>query len=192
MLLTKPRYCHVPVGKMALLLIDLQKAHRHQFSYGHGTVEEGIRRTVELVHEARKLCIPLLFAAGENTPELIPEIHEAAQPDARLLKKRYNSAFTNTELLWILNECRIDILVVGGWARHLCVRETVFDAINEGFFIMGSDQIVFGKLTSQDRMLSETERRNFGEQLYLYPTLERLIEAMHESKDETEKLRSHS
>lgn len=163
---------------LAVLLIDLQKAHRHEFSYEHGTVEDGLRRTVAVMTEARALCIPVLLITGENTPDLVPEISAVAS-GALLFKKRTASAFWIPELSGFLNDAlRRDTLVVGGWARHICVRETVLDALAEGYNIMTSDQIIFGKPPSSDPILTEIELRGFRDQLRIYPTSDDLIQAM--------------
>jgi nicotinamidase-related amidase len=172
---------------MAVVLIDLQAAHRHEFSYGHGTVEEGLRRTVAVIAEARSLSMPVFLVTGERHPEIIPEILEAAGKGRRIFEKKMLSAFSSLDLLYFLNE--VDTLVVGGWARHLCVRETVLDALGEGYSIMTSDQLVFGKHPSDEPMLGETYLRGFGDQLYLYRTSEDLTLAMRKAKLETEGLK---
>ncbi len=163
-------------GRTALLLIDLQSAHRHHFSYDHGTVEDGVRRTISVIEAVRSLGLPILLVTGESAPEIIPEIRSAAGRAARVFQKTLNSAFTCLDLLHYLNECaRIDALIVGGWARHLCVRETVLDALGESFLILTSDQLVFGKGSSEAPMLDETNLRGFAEQLFIFQSAEDLV-----------------
>jgi len=172
-----PSVHRAPKKNLALLLIDLQKAHLHEFSYEHGPVEEGLRRIVAVIAEARALCIPVLLVSGEREPDLLHEISDAAR-GARIFTKKTASAFGAPGLDAFLDDLRVDTLVLSGWERRICVRETVLDALGEGYGIMTSDQIIFGKAPSSAPMLSEVERRGFQDQLRIYPTSDDLIRAI--------------
>jgi len=130
--------------RAALLLIDFQQAHRRSFSYEHGTLEEGIFRTASLITEAKSSGCPIIIVSGKVTREVFPEIAEAAGPGAIKIHKRSMSAFSEPGLIGILKAHGADTVVLCGWIRHLCVMASAAEALESGFSIRTSDEVLFG------------------------------------------------
>jgi nicotinamidase-related amidase len=130
--------------KTALVLVDLLKVHSQAFSYEHGSVEQGIQRTVALIHRCRASCVPVVLVTMARSRELLPEITAAAGPEGKTFPKHKMSAFSNPAFEAYLASEGIDSLIVGGWIRHLCVMATAVDAMDKGYSVMTSDEIMFG------------------------------------------------
>jgi len=130
--------------KLALLLIDFQQKDRGYFTYEHGLLPEGIAKTVSVIASAKASGIPTIMVSGRLSKELFPEIASAAGENALRLHKRGIDAFKEPDLETYLNANDVDTLIIGGWVRHICVMATAREAINRGFSVMTSDEMLFG------------------------------------------------
>ncbi len=138
---------HAKVGKPtrpALVLVDMLEKDRGMFTYEHGPLSEGIRRTTDVIASFRSARMPLILVTGTRSREVFREIALASGPDALTVGKPKMSAFSAPDFQTILNAYDIDTIVLGGWIRHLCVMATASEAVSLGYRIRTSDQILFG------------------------------------------------
>ncbi len=130
--------------RYALVLVDMLEKDRSGFSYEHGPVAEGIRRTADLASASRAAGVPIILITGTRSREVLREVAQAAGPDALVVGKPKMSAFSEPDFLTILNAYDIDTIALGGWIRHLCVMATASEAVSLGFRVQTSDEVLFG------------------------------------------------
>lgn len=129
--------------RTALLVIDLQ---RGAFDGARiGIIHEAQRlidNALALIGAARSSGIPVIFVQhcegrGEIFEEGSPhwQLHEALQPrpTEKLVKKRTESAFEQTELETILRGAGIEQIVICGLQSEFCISNTVKSALKQGF-----------------------------------------------------------
>ncbi len=130
--------------RTALVIVDMLEKDLGAFTYEHGPVAEGIRRTADVIASSRSLGLPLILITGTRSRGLVREIAQAAGTEALVVGKPKMSAFSAPDMQTILNAYDIDTIVLGGWIRHLCVMATASEAVSLGYRIRTSDQILFG------------------------------------------------
>lgn len=142
--------------KTAVIVIDMLK----DFLTGALACQRGVAivpQTEELVSEARKANVPVVFCcdahtesdpemalwgkhamAGTKGAEVIDEL--APQKGEYVVPKRNYSGFWQTDLDKILKSMGVDTLIFCGIHTHLCVQHTVADAFFDGYAtIVASD-----------------------------------------------------
>jgi len=141
----------------AVLVVDFSNGFTDP-SYPTGAdVSSAIAETRRLLEVARQCRLPVLFTAiayddpdrdGGHWVRKIPALRAlrtgtpAAEVDLRLgrrlseplIVKRFASAFFGTDLCSRLQFLRVDTLVVCGASTSGCIRATVIDAIQYGFY----------------------------------------------------------
>ncbi len=129
--------------KIAMVVVDMQEACRNELAYSCGSVQEGIARTASVIGAVRRMGHPVVLVMGESTPEPLREVDEAAGPDAVRFTKGLRSAFTVPAFRRFLEQSLSDALVIAGWVKGICVRDTMLDAIWNGYTVISSDEILF-------------------------------------------------
>ncbi len=129
--------------KFAMVVVDMQEACRDKLGYSGASVEEGIGRTSRVIRAVRETGRPVILVTYESSPQVMREILEAAGPDPAHFTKTLQSAFTIAPFRRFLSESLSDSLVFAGWVKGICVRDTMLDAIWNGFRVVTSDEILF-------------------------------------------------
>src|SRR5687768_15638545 len=86
-------------------------------------------------------------------------------PPARIVNKRYYSAFRQTYLRRILAEGRYDSLVISGGETDVCVLSTVMSAIDLGFYIFIPDDAICSSKDKFHDCLRELYDKRFTSQI---------------------------
>ncbi len=168
--------------RTAILLVDFQQRSRHQFTYEHGPLDDGIARTVSVVRCARAQDAPIVILTAHQDPFVFPEINSAAGPGSSRIGKRSMSAFEGTFLETMLNAMDVGNVVVGGWVRHQCVIATIRDSLAAGFSVMTSDEILFGNREMMNSSSRTAVLAEIGRSCQLYDTAEELLRAISASE----------
>ena len=141
--------------KYAILVVDML----NDFVTGALKCERGLAivpKTAELLREARKHDVPVIFCndahlpnidheckkefwgphaiAGTKGAEVIPDL-ELCDKDYVVPKRRY-SGFFHTDLDLLLRELGVDTVVMTGLHAHMCVRHTAADAFQLGYTVV--------------------------------------------------------
>lgn len=150
----------------AIVVIDLVRGFTNP-EYPLGSdLSETIRETNRLIEQARTKKVPIVFTTIAYNPNLkdgglwvkkapaqgefvfgspLVAVDERMNFDAgtdTLLVKKYASAFFGTDLASQLTAQRIDTLIVCGATTSGCVRATVVDAMQNGFYPVVPKQAV--------------------------------------------------
>jgi nicotinamidase-related amidase len=131
-------------GNKAVLLIDMQYGF-----YDRGGVRDSAGLQT-LVSNQTKL---LKAAVKNNLPVIVLQYRNFGETDSRLMDvvenheheiiwKSYDSGFVEDELKRRLNQLGVETLLVAGVNGCCCVHGTVVDALNEGFSIETSPELV--------------------------------------------------
>jgi nicotinamidase-related amidase len=129
--------------KFAMVVVDMQEACRDKLGYTGGSVEDGIMRTSRVIQAVREAGRPVILVTYDSSPQVIREILEAAGSGSPHFTKTLQSAFTIVAFRRFLDESLSDSLIFAGWVKGICVRDTLLDAIWNGFRVVTSDEILF-------------------------------------------------
>jgi len=129
--------------KFAMVVVDMQEACRDKLGYSGASVEEGIERTSRVIRAVRETGRPVILVTYESSPQVLREILEAAGPNPVHFAKTLQSAFTIAPFRRFLSESLSDSLIFAGWVKGICVRDSMLDAIWNGFRVATSDEILF-------------------------------------------------
>lgn len=128
-----------PRGRAALLIVDVQEA---AVALGPLRGDEVVRNIGALAAAARSSGVEVIYvqhdgAPGESTEPGTPgwRIHAAIAPraDEVVVRKRFNSAFRETDLRDRLTAKGIDTLVLTGMQTEYCVDTTCRVAFEYGY-----------------------------------------------------------
>lgn len=121
--------------RQVVLVVDVQ-AGVVAGAWDHERVVDNVRRVVEL---ARERGVPVVWVQHEDddlprgsdawrwAPGLAPRVAE------RVIHKRFNSAFEDTDLESSLADLGATHLVLTGVATNWCVRATAYAALDRGY-----------------------------------------------------------
>lgn len=121
------------------------------------TAWEALPHIQRLLGEARALGVPVIHLTKlEDIPswregstsmpgefDILPEV--APVPGEVVLRKAAPSGFWGTPLAALLNELRIDTVVVAGESTSGCIRATVVDAKSHRFKVIVPEETVFDR-----------------------------------------------
>ena len=122
--------------KMALLIIDLQKA------YENTATKESMANACEYINATiplfRKNSLPIIWIQHKDEYDgAIPgkpgfEYIDKLKPEKNdyRITKEYNNSFNKTKLYEILNENRIDTVVITGFCAEYCILSTYRGALD--------------------------------------------------------------
>lgn len=158
------------------VVVDMGEANRHDLAHPGLGVDEAIRRTVHVISAVRDCGRPVILVTHESAPLVLREIREAAGPDAERMTKSLHSAFTIHAFRRFLRDTLTDALVVCGWMKGICVRETMLDGIWGGYHIMTSDDLLFDRKGIRPmEALLDYERRTHAPAVSYYENSEALV-----------------
>ncbi|MFH2038633.1 MAG: cysteine hydrolase family protein [Chloroflexota bacterium] len=129
-------------GNVALLVIDVQLGlfKRSTSIYQARQVLENINI---LIDRARQRGFPVIFIQHSNDNTLVKgsadwQLHPEIQPHEgeQIIFKLHGNAFEGTNLQEVLEEKKVDRLVVTGLVTHGCVKATSFGAIQNGYKVV--------------------------------------------------------
>ncbi len=118
--------------KAALIIIDVQK----EVIKSDSAVSQSIKKAVEYINAAivlfREKGLPIIVIQHINEQErLIPgtdgfEVPETINilPSDIRIQKYHSNPFVKTELLKILQDCKVDTLILSGYCAEYCVLST--------------------------------------------------------------------
>jgi nicotinamidase-related amidase len=139
--------------KAALVVVDMLKDH---LTPGRPSEVPRAREIVPAlrtrIEEARKTGIPVVFVVDEHEPddpdlemwgahnikgtdgpEIWPDL--APQPADRVVKKSTYSAFVGSDLIKVLDELKVETLILTGCLTELGLLATATDAMQRGFAV---------------------------------------------------------
>lgn len=129
----------------ALLVIDLQNDYFPAGKYPLHNTEQALAHTLDAIGRAQSLQMPVILvqhvAASAASPFFAPDsegvkIHPqvlAAAPDAPVVVKAHADSFLNTTLSALLEELKIDTLLVCGMMTQNCVTHTALSRAADGY-----------------------------------------------------------
>lgn len=154
---------------LGILVIDLYESFDIDYSteynhYEYGTKREGMNRLEELLKAAKKHAIPIFAMTSEHPgskviPALSKIIHHNT-PSSHILCKHLNpythnvelNSFESHELKKQLKHNKINTLIVAGHDRDRCVLASIKGALQNGFKVITSEQLMF-TLTPHKKIL---------------------------------------
>lgn len=168
-----------PRPPAAVVLVDLCASVRRDFSYEHGSVQDGLERTLAVVRHARSLCLPVAFITSFRNPEITPPLDAETLRSRTFAKDMVMSAFYNGDFRRFVEGSGFKYLVIGGYARHICVRETMLDALKRGLSVLTTDEILFGKAGQEPwGPLTLTEMKWHSPEFEQFQSVDALLRAM--------------
>ncbi|WP_115900975.1 cysteine hydrolase family protein [Tenacibaculum gallaicum] len=130
--------------KTALILIDIQNDYFPNGKMELSQPEKASLNAKKVLNEFRSKKLPVIHIQHKSTRSgssfFIPktqgvEIHKNVKPidGENIITKHFPNSFRETELLKILNEIRVEKLVICGMMTHMCVDATTRAAKDFGF-----------------------------------------------------------
>ncbi|MEE9207358.1 MAG: cysteine hydrolase family protein [Gemmatimonadota bacterium] len=129
-------------GGIAVLVVDVQDG---AVALGPYCGEVVIDNIVKLIAASRAAGVEVIYVQHDGEPgeELAPgskgwEIHAAVRPESeeRIVRKRFNSAFRETDLQLYLEERGIGTLILVGMQTEYCIDTTCRVAFENGFAVV--------------------------------------------------------
>ena len=141
----------------AILVIDYILAFTDETHPLGSNLQKQLHATSELLHFSRNIQIPIVFTTVQYEPHLLDGAHFVKkipalqkliegsddvkldpllnrQPSEPIVIKKFASAFFGTSLSSILTSHQIDTLIITGCTTSGCVRATVVDAMQHGYY----------------------------------------------------------
>ena len=127
---------------MALLVVDVQDEAVALGPYRGDTVLDNIGR---LIAASRAAGVEVIYVQHDGDPggALAPgsegwEIHAAVRPESeeKIIRKRFNSAFRETDLQSYLEERGVGTLILVGMQTEYCIDTTCRVAFENGFAVV--------------------------------------------------------
>ena len=150
------------MGKMAVLIVDVQKALVEAHPYRE---EEFLQELENLADSARKAGTEIIYVrhdggAGDKLESGTEgwKIHEAVEPKTgeRIFDKSFNSAFLETDLEEYLKEKQITDLILMGMQTEYCIDATCKAAFELGYGVV----IPTGATTTYDNEFMSGKRKS--------------------------------
>ena len=155
-------------NKPAVIVVNMLKdmiLHGKPFPMPPEFKEQVIPRIAELLEDARRMEIPVIYVCDAHRPndpefsdfpagaehcvkgtggeEVIDEVKP--QPgDYKVVKRRF-SGFFGTDLDILLSELGVDTLIFVGRPTNVCVLYTVADAFQRGYTVIAAQDCLYSK-----------------------------------------------
>ncbi|MDO8553463.1 MAG: isochorismatase family cysteine hydrolase [Candidatus Micrarchaeota archaeon] len=173
-----------PPQKIAVVIVDMQGESVEHLAYRHGTAVNGIERMKKLIRCAREASLPIIFSEQESVVQeqsrtMSILLEEAKWRFIRIVKPE-PSVFSNEDFDSELTGTNRDTLVVTGFNRIACVLATVSDALEKGYRVITSDELMFGSSNSDYALRKQIESaiRFYRRRTIFYRSSEELIAAI--------------
>ncbi len=136
-------------------------------------------RVESLLSEADRLGLPIAILeyrkwGNDYGPPTDERILKAAGKDAKIFKKKTRDGLTDNEFMDFLGE--VDIVVLAGYDKAVCVYETAASMLEAGIGIMTSGAVLFGNEDCNSK--NEHASRFYREKTEFYRTLDELLAAI--------------
>ncbi|MCM3715375.1 isochorismatase family protein [Halalkalibacter oceani] len=142
---------------LCLIVVDFINGFTDENMPMGSNLDKEIKNTNELIKVARLQSIPVIFTTisysnsyldsrniwrnkmeglntlQEGTRAVLVDERLDYQPQDDLLVKKYASSFFGTDLVSLLNNAKVDTLLITGCTTSGCVKSTVVDAVQHGF-----------------------------------------------------------
>jgi isochorismate hydrolase len=175
-------HSNTPLENFAVLLIDMQKYFLEDVR--NGEKEKLIESQIKLSNQCKEKDIPLVVLEfvekefDERETATIYCLNEFLQKVPRYvnLKKQTQDGFTNSRLEMQLREWNVNNLCLTGIYANACVMQTAFGALDRGFKIHTSKDLI-----ADPKFIDRTKSEEwYSENGSLYKTHEELISAIAE------------
>ena len=144
---------HLDPKRTAVVVIDIQSPiSSANFSYLHGSVDEGLNRVASLLSSSRKKGFTRILVE-QPARDLGPTsllLKKAAGPGVLVIEKTQPSAFSSPRFRNALATRNITHLIVAGFRRIECIYCSVMDGISSGYKVATSDELLFGASIRQE------------------------------------------
>jgi isochorismate hydrolase len=157
-----------------LVIVDLQRELVDMLTYRHGPVSLGIRRVEGLISFCKRLGMPLALVTSVNWPEIEPSVLAAAGPSAPIFTKKRASAFSDEGFVRFVEGISPENMILGGSIRHLCVKSTALGALERGYGVLSSDEMLFGSADVDSPEAIAEALRSFSRDSRFFPDIESL------------------
>ncbi|WP_419774173.1 cysteine hydrolase family protein [Halarcobacter sp.] len=159
----------------ALLLIDLQNDYFSSFEgakYPLVDSEKASKNASILLEEFRKKALNIIHIKHENPNENAPffeigskgaQIHNSVKPleEETVISKSFPNSFLKTQLKEVLEENKIDSLIIAGAMTHMCVDATLRAAKDFGYnCIVINDACATKNLEFNGKIVSSKDVQN--------------------------------
>lgn len=170
-------------SKTAMVVVDMTEEDRHRIAWGRGPAEEGIRTLARAIESAGKLGMARAFVTNMRHATVLRELADAGGLDAPAFRKELSSAFSSHGFRRFLDEINADALIIGGWAKHLCVRDTAIDAMLREYQVLTTEDILFHRdLIPPQPMMSDSELRLNSHLITMYPDADSLFASLRRTR----------
>lgn len=131
-------------SKLAVILIDMQPGYLKLLNKKER--KRIIPNQIQVIRYCRLNSIPLIILeyAGEGATINILLKKAKKVPDLKILKKHYNSGFTNPELAKHLKRLGVGTVLLMGINADFCVKATGLGAIMHGLRIVTANSLIAG------------------------------------------------
>ncbi|XID91875.1 isochorismatase family protein [Paenibacillaceae bacterium WGS1546] len=192
--------------RCCIVVVDLIEGFTNpQMPMGYELGEQ-IGKVNELLREARKRDIPVVFTTIEYNESLLEgsniwltkmqglktlkagtkavaiDSRLDCQPDDDVMPKKYASAFFGTDLVTRLNTMHADTVIVTGCTTSGCVRATVVDALQYGYRPIVVEDAVGDRSADSHKQSLFDMRQKYADVM----TTAELIEALSASEERLE------
>lgn len=130
------------MGKIVLLIVDVQNALINEHPYNGQRVIENIKKLILTARDNKKEVLYVRHNDGEGT-ELENgtygwQIYDEISPNSNevIFEKQYNSAFYKTNLKEYLDSKNIDTIILVGLQTEYCIDATCKSAFDYGYKII--------------------------------------------------------
>ena len=129
--------------KTAILIIDVYQSIEDGVlgHYEYGDLRLGIDRIEEVLKTGEEFQCPIYAATYKHQP-LSRRLMRYVKPGNVFNKKEYN-AFEQSSLDERLRHDRTDTIIVMGFNRDRCVKQTIQGAVERGYNIIACEELMF-------------------------------------------------
>lgn len=117
----------------AVIVVDMQENFTHKKN--PYLVESVIKSQKEAIFSEIKKDSALVFVCYSGHGNILEELKKDIPCRGSIIKKRYDSAFTEGKLDAFLDKRNIDELVMMGQNSNACVMDSVEDALEMGYHV---------------------------------------------------------
>ena len=124
-------FCYPDVDNAVCVIVDIQQKLLPAMS----EPEKVLNRASLLVNGMNELAVPLVVT--EQYPQglgnTVPELSELFAADTKVIAKKSFSCFGEEAFAAAMDVEKRPVMIIAGIESHVCVAQTVLDALNRGF-----------------------------------------------------------
>lgn len=164
-----------PQSEYAVLLIDMQQDFLENIAQEE--VDEEVPYQIEVIHAAQRNDIPVFVLEYRNHGQTIRTLMDAvAYSDYQVITKSDDNGFMHTNLDELLKERGVHNLILTGINASACVLRTGYGALENGYGIITSPDIIANVKWDWDFEESESWYRFHGTWIEDHDDLVRMMD----------------